>query len=95
MIAACPPRDCWNREGVTWLEERIYNQREAELKDRVDRRHIRVTYAAEREGADLVRAVERFRSQVRGLGEILAEQTIDIDTVCEPPAVSVAEEVPR
>ncbi|NIP82298.1 MAG: hydrogenase iron-sulfur subunit, partial [Gemmatimonadetes bacterium] len=38
MVVACPPRDCWNREGVTWLEERVYNEREAELKDRVDRR---------------------------------------------------------
>ena len=92
MVAACPPRDCWNREGVKWLEERIYNQREAELQDRVDRRHVRVQYAAEQEKATLARALDRFRAQVQSLDQVLAEQSIVIDTVCEPPVVSVAEE---
>jgi len=92
MVAACPPRDCWNREGVKWLEERIYNKREAELQDRVDRRHVRVQYAAEQEKATLARAIDRFRAQVQSLDQVLAEQSIVIDTVCEPPIVSVAEE---
>lgn len=91
IIVSCPPRDCWNREGVTWLEERLYNQREAELKDRVDRRRLRVVYAAEDEGAILEESVAVFRSQVKALGRALKEQTIEIDTVCEPPEVSVAE----
>ena len=47
LVASCPPRDCWNREGVTWLEERVYRGREAELKERVDRRRVRVAYAGE------------------------------------------------
>ena len=93
MVAACPPRDCWNREGVKWLEERIYNQREAELKDRVDRRHVRVQYAAEQEKHTLTQAIDRFRAQVRSLEGVLAEKAIDIDTTCEPPTVSVIEEV--
>ncbi len=92
MIAACPPRDCWNREGVTWLEERLYNQREAELKDRVDRRRLRVVYASEYERAELKKAVALFRVQVGSLDRALSEQTIRIDTTCDPPAFSVAEE---
>ena len=92
MIAACPPRDCWNREGVTWLEERLYNQREAELKDRVDRRRLRVVYASEYERAELEKAVAFFRAQVGSLDRALSEQAIRIDTTCDPPVVSVAEE---
>src|SRR3970040_2168756 len=34
LIVACPPRDCQNREGPKWLEQRLYHEREAELKDR-------------------------------------------------------------
>lgn len=95
MVVACPPRDCWNREGVTWLEERLYNQREAELKDRVDRRRVRVVYSAEQEVGGLKRQIELFRAQTHTLERALAERTIDLETLCEPPPVSVAEEVAR
>lgn len=93
MVVACPPRDCWNREGVQWLQERLYEGREAELKDRVDRTRLRLVYAAEAEVGVLTEAVERFRAQVRALDRALTEQTIEIDTTCEQPALSVAEEV--
>lgn len=92
MVVACPPRDCWNREGVTWLEERLYEGREAELKDRVDRTRLRVVHAAEREHRLLADAVDRFRSQIGALERALSEKVIDIDTTCEVPAVSVAEQ---
>lgn len=93
MVVSCPPRDCWNREGVTWLEERLYEGREAELKDRVDRARLRVTYAAEQEGALLAEALALFRSQVGALDRATAERAIEIDTECEPPAVALAGEV--
>lgn len=93
MVVACPPRDCWNREGVTWLQERLYEGREAELKDRVDRIRVRLVYAAEAEGAVLTEAVDRFRAQVRALDRALTEQAIEIDTTCEQPVVSVVEEL--
>ncbi len=93
MVVSCPPRDCWNREGVNWLEERLYDGREAELKERVDRTRLRLVFAAEAEPARLTRHVERFRSQVRALDRALTERTIEIDTTCEPPVVSVAEEL--
>mgnify|MGYP002639340822 CR=1 FL=1 len=93
MIASCPPRDCWNREGVTWLEERVYNQREAELKDRVDRRRLRIVYAAEAELSVLEREVASFRSQMSALDRALSEQNIEIDVACVVPEVSVGEEI--
>lgn len=93
MVVSCPPRDCWNREGVNWLEERLYEGREAELQDRVDRTRLRLVFAAEGEDRVLADAVERFRSQVRALERALSEKAVEIDTSCDVPEVSVLEEV--
>ena len=92
MVASYPPRDCWNREGVTWMEERIYNEREAELKDRVDRRRVRVVYAAEAEASVLESELAIFRSQMQALERALGESAIEVDTECVVPEVSVGEE---
>jgi ferredoxin len=94
MAVSCPPRDCWNREGVAWLEARVYEDREAELQERVDRRRVRVVHAAEREHASLTADIELFRAQIQALDRALSEGVIDIDTTCDPPAVSVAAEGP-
>lgn len=96
LIATCPPRDCWNREGVAWMEERLYHGREAELKDRVDRRRIRVVHTAEAEGGLLAAELLAFRDHVQSMrsGTPEPEEEIVIDTECEVPEVSVAEEPP-
>lgn len=92
LVVSCPPRDCWNREGVNWLEERLYNQRAAELKDRVDRRRLRVVHAGERERVVVESAVARFNSEVRALDRALGEARIEIDPVCDVPLVSVLQD---
>lgn len=84
LIVACPARDCWNREGPHWLLERLYHEREAELKARVDRRRVRVAHAGAAERA-LVRAeVERFEADIQALGQARAEDEIDLDLMCDP-----------
>ena len=93
MVVSCPPRDCWTREGVKWMDARVYDGREAELKDRVDRTRIRVIHAAEAEGRVLAQALALFRSQVGALDRALSERAIELDTTCEQPVLSVAEEV--
>ena len=93
LVVACPPRDCWNREGVTWFEERVFEGREAELQERVDRRRVRVVYAAEGEQRALRGAVASYRDALGGFEAAEAESGISIDTVCEAPTVSVAEEL--
>jgi coenzyme F420-reducing hydrogenase delta subunit len=95
MVAACPPRDCWNREGVTWLEERVDNGREAELKPRVDRRRVRIVYAAEGESMRLAAELHAYREEVAAMDRARAEDDIVIDVLCEVPEVSVAEEASR
>ena len=42
VVCGCPPRDCTSREGPKWLGERLFNDREAELQPRVDRRRVKV-----------------------------------------------------
>lgn len=91
MVVSCPPRDCWNREGVTWFEERAFQQREAELKDRVDRRRLRVVYAAEMESRSLARKLASFHDDLETLGAAPAEAGIEIEAVCVAPEVSVVE----
>ena len=41
LVLPCPARDCRNREGPRWLVQRMFEGREAELQDRVDRRRVR------------------------------------------------------
>lgn len=93
LVASCPPRDCWNREGVTWLRERVENGREAELKPRVDRRRVRITHAAEGETLRLAAELRIYQEEIAALENAQGEADILIDTECEVPEVSVAEEV--
>lgn len=64
IVCGCPPRDCVNREGPKWLHERVFNDREAELQHRVDRRRVRlVTFAP----GDLPASIASFDAFARDL----------------------------
>lgn len=86
LVAACPPRDCWNREGATWLDARLFHEREAELQARVDRRRVRVAYAGlhERRAADA--ALAAFRTDLARLDEPRGEHDIDVEVPCDTDA---------
>jgi len=84
LIVSCPPRDCWQREGPKWLEQRLYHGREAELKTRVDRRRIRLVHAGLGERDLVRREVHRFLAEVREMIVPGREQRIESDTTCEP-----------
>ncbi|MDT8342278.1 MAG: hydrogenase iron-sulfur subunit, partial [Longimicrobiales bacterium] len=92
LVASCPPRDCWNREGPVWLEERLFHGREAELKERVDRRRVRVAWAGAGDVLTVATALQAYRAEVAALEAAHSEAAIAIDMECEEPAVSVAEE---
>jgi coenzyme F420-reducing hydrogenase delta subunit/NAD-dependent dihydropyrimidine dehydrogenase PreA subunit len=83
LIVSCPPRDCWNREGPKWLDGRLYHEREAELQARVDRRRIRVAYAAIGEVHVVRAALEALRRDVAALERATGESDIDLLTLCE------------
>lgn len=64
LVVSCNPGDCWNREGVRWLDERIHHDREAELKARVDRRRVLVGHAGAGEPHRVAALLEEFRSDL-------------------------------
>jgi ferredoxin len=83
VIVSCPPRDCWTREGVIWMEQRMFHEREAELQARVDRRRIRVVHAARGEQAEVRLALASFRAELREIGQTEAEQDLSVQRACD------------
>jgi quinol-cytochrome oxidoreductase complex cytochrome b subunit/coenzyme F420-reducing hydrogenase delta subunit/ferredoxin len=83
LIVSCPPRDCWNREGPKWLEARLFHEREAELRERVDRRRVRLVHAGMGERGVLRAALATFREEIAVLESTTAEADIDLERLCE------------
>jgi len=83
LVISCPPRDCWNREGPVWTEQRLFHDREAELQSRVDRRRVRLVHAAEGERHLVHAALEAFRADLRALAPPEAETLDDLTRLCE------------
>lgn len=82
LVAACPPRDCWNREGPAWAEQRLFHDREAELSQRVDKSRVRLVHVAEGERPLMLAALQAFRADVRAREEALGESSIVMDLEC-------------
>ena len=91
LICGCPPRDCVSREGPKWLAERLYNDREAELQPRVDRRRVRIAILAPGDRPGSVAAYEAFARDLALLNLPVREPDADLDLVCDPVPL---EEVP-
>ena len=86
LVLGCPPRDCWSREGPRWLMERIYHEREAELKGRVDRRRVKVGVVAAFDSAGAVAVLAELEQELAAFEPAVAETAIAIDTECVVPA---------
>ena len=91
MVCSCPPRDCVSREGPKWLDARLYHEREAELKERVDRRRVRVTTLAHGELGRSIAAYETFVRDLAALQLPPADFDAEIDPSCTPVPVGEAE----
>ena len=83
LVVSCPPRDCWGREGPRWLVERLFNEREAELKPRVDRRRVRVAYASGGDRPALEKALDDYSRALDRLDAPAGEAAIEVETECE------------
>lgn len=62
LVLACPPRDCWSREGPRWLDARVYHDREAELQARVDRRRVRLAFLASGQAGEAEAVLQDYAS---------------------------------
>ncbi|MCC7324701.1 MAG: hydrogenase iron-sulfur subunit, partial [Gemmatimonadaceae bacterium] len=84
IVFSCPPRDCRGREGPTWLEARLFHEREAELQARVDRRRVRSATMVVGDGAATVSEFRRFRESLVPLGVLSPDELGDADAICDP-----------
>ena len=84
IVFGCPPRDCVNREGPKWLHERVFNEREAELQPRVDRRRVRVATSAPGDLAGSIVAFEAFARDLAALDRPDQSDGSLGDVACEP-----------
>lgn len=83
LVLSCPPRDCQGREGPKWLVERMYHDREAELKARVDRRRLSIRYARSGDPSSARAALAEFTRQLDTIEPPAGEAAVDLDAVCE------------
>ena len=84
LVLACPPRDCWNREGPTWASERLFHDREAELHRRVDKTRVRLAYANRAEGRIASAELARFRAELASRAREQSLDSVDPIRECEP-----------
>jgi ferredoxin len=89
VICGCPPRDCVGREGPKWLHERLYNDREAELQPRVDRRRVRTLTLAPGARGEALAGYDAIARDLTAL-DLPAAELVEPELICEP--VPMAEE---
>lgn len=77
LVASCHARDCWNREGAVWLEQRLYHDREAELQARVNRRRVALVRAGNAEPDAVLRALAELQVVARELARPAPENAAD------------------
>ncbi len=83
LVLACPPRDCWHREGPRWLVERVYHEREAELQARVDRARVRVAHVSAGERRLALAALRGFAAEVSRLEPPRVGRAKNVEPVCD------------
>jgi len=82
FVLTCAPRNCSFREGPKWLSARVFEGREAELSERVDRRRVAVAGFARGELAAARRALAKFE---RSLADrpVTPESRVELDAACD------------
>jgi len=91
IVFGCPPRDCVSREGPKWLYERVFNDREAELQPRVDRRRVRIATLAPGDGGASIAALGAFVHDLAAMERPDRESDAALDMVCDSVSGEEAE----
>lgn len=66
VVWSCPPRNCQFREGPRWLRERMFDKREAELPESVDRTKLLLLDYGPGEVKEALAEIEAFRARISG-----------------------------
>ncbi len=75
MLTGCRPNDCYYRLGNRWVDERLGGEREPHLRTTVDRRRLRVFWAAASDRGALERELADFRATLRAMRTEKADPT--------------------
>lgn len=92
FVLTCPPRSAPCREGPKWLHERVYNDREAELPARIDKRRVSIAGLAPGEWPRIADAIETFRQSLKDLEPTPTEipmEELEAETICDPDEVEI------
>ncbi|MBI3993692.1 MAG: cytochrome b N-terminal domain-containing protein [Candidatus Lambdaproteobacteria bacterium] len=91
-VLACPERDCAYREGPRWLRERLYEDREAELQPRVDKRRVKMGGFGPADLPQALADIGAFQADIAALAhEARDEGDVQLEPDCEPmPLAEVA-----
>jgi len=65
LISGCAEHDCYERLGDQWIEQRIANQRDPNLRDRVPRSRVAVSWNNPSRRGTLREALAQFRVHLR------------------------------
>jgi coenzyme F420-reducing hydrogenase delta subunit len=87
FVLTCPPRSAPCREGPKWLIERVYNDREAELPARVDKRRVALVGLSRGEWPAIVAEIETFRRRLEALKPAAPAADLTVGVECEPKTV--------
>lgn len=87
FVLTCPPRSAPCREGPKWLHERVYNDREAELPARVDKRRVALAGLSRGEWPAIATAIADFRKQLEALKPAVPAEDLTVGVECEPKKV--------
>lgn len=82
LVMGCPEHDGRTREGVTWTEQRLFEGRRSELKDRVDASRVRLVQATIGEAARMHAAVVAFAEELEALNATSEEERLDLLALC-------------
>ena len=82
LVVGCAEHDGRTREGVTWAQQRLFEGRKAELKERVDKNRVKLVQASLGEGVVLHDAARIFAAEIEALAAT-PPQAIDLVAVCK------------
>ncbi|MFP7570245.1 cytochrome b N-terminal domain-containing protein [Marivita sp. S2033] len=80
-IAGCAERECYNRLGARWTEERIARTRDPMLRERVPRERLLTVWAGPSEQARLERDIHAFSERLTTLTPMPGKRTLEPDAV--------------
>lgn len=70
LLSGCSAHDCYERLGDQWVEQRIANERDPNLRARVPRERIAVAWQNPVQGGRLRESLAQFRAHLRELGPV-------------------------